>query len=62
MSVDVPRPIDPSLHPLATGNYRIATPAIQAFYDLVIPRRSVKFPHVWSPQNPPGNDRRLSGP
>ncbi len=36
MSVDVPRPIDPSLHPLATGNYRIATPAIQAFYDLVI--------------------------
>jgi retron-type reverse transcriptase len=26
------------------------------------PRRSVKFPHVWSPQNPPGNDRRLSGP
>lgn len=35
MSVDVPRPIDPALHPLATGNYRIATPAIQAFYELV---------------------------
>jgi hypothetical protein len=30
------RPIDPALHPLATGNYRIATPAIQAFYDLVV--------------------------
>ncbi len=27
-------PADP-LHPLATGNYRIATPAIEAFYDLV---------------------------
>jgi hypothetical protein len=36
MSLDVPRPIDPSLHPLATGNYRIATPAIQAFYELVV--------------------------
>jgi hypothetical protein len=36
MSVDVPRPIDPSVHPLATGNYRIATPAIQAFYELVV--------------------------
>jgi hypothetical protein len=35
MSLQVPRPIDPSLHPLATGNYRIATPAIQAFYELV---------------------------
>ncbi|KVG25960.1 ATP-binding protein [Burkholderia diffusa] len=35
MSVEVPRPIDPALHPLATGNYRIATPAIEAFYDLV---------------------------
>jgi hypothetical protein len=29
------RPIDPSLHPVETGQYRIATPAIQAFYDLV---------------------------
>ncbi len=35
MSVEVPRPIDPALHPLATGNYRIITPAIEAFYDLV---------------------------
>ncbi|WP_367190251.1 hypothetical protein [Burkholderia sp. Ed8] len=35
MSVEVPRPIDPAVHPLATGNYRIATPAIEAFYDLV---------------------------
>lgn len=35
MSLQIPRPIDPSLHPLATGNYRIATPAIQEFYDLV---------------------------
>ena len=26
------------------------------------PRRSVKFPHVWSLQNPPVSDRRLSGP
>ncbi|SAL03568.1 Metallo-beta-lactamase superfamily protein [Caballeronia fortuita] len=26
------------------------------------PRRSVKCPHVWSLQNPPVNDRRLSGP
>lgn len=30
-----PRPIDPALHPLESGNYRIATPAIQAFYQLV---------------------------
>ena len=29
MSLQVPRPIDPSLILLATGNYRIATPAIQ---------------------------------
>ena len=35
MSSPSGRPIDPSLHPLATGNYRIATPAIQAFYQLV---------------------------
>ena len=27
------RPIDPALHPIETGNYRIATPAIQAFSD-----------------------------
>jgi hypothetical protein len=26
MSLQVPRPIDPSLHPLATGNCRIAAP------------------------------------
>ncbi|MDM0118109.1 ATP-binding protein [Variovorax sp. J22R133] len=30
-----PRPIDPALHPIETGCYRIATPAIQAFSDLV---------------------------
>ena len=35
MSLQVPRPIDPSLHPLVTGNYRLATPAIEAFYELV---------------------------
>ena len=36
MSLHVPRPIDPSLHPLVTGNYRIATPAIEAFYELIV--------------------------
>jgi hypothetical protein len=36
MSIGIPRPIDPSIHPLATGNYRIATPAMQALYDLVV--------------------------
>ena len=36
MSFEIPRPIDPSLHPLSTGNYRIATPAIREFYDLVV--------------------------
>lgn len=35
MSPQIPRPIDPSLHPLVTGNYRIATPAIEAFYELI---------------------------
>ncbi|MBB5429848.1 midasin (ATPase involved in ribosome maturation) [Paraburkholderia sp. JPY158] len=35
MSLQVPRPVDPSLHPLVTGNYRLATPAIEAFYELV---------------------------
>jgi len=29
------RPIDPPLHPVESGNYRIATPAIQTFYQLV---------------------------
>src|SRR5689334_6461237 len=29
------RPIDPALHPIETGNYRIATPAIQTFFDLI---------------------------
>ena len=29
------RPLDPALHPIETGGYRIATPAIQAFSDLV---------------------------
>lgn len=36
MSLEIPRPVDPSLHPLVTGNYRIATPAIDAFYELVV--------------------------
>lgn len=36
MSLEIPRPIDPSLHPLVTGNYRIATPAIEAFYEPVM--------------------------
>ncbi|WP_200819125.1 hypothetical protein, partial [Caballeronia telluris] len=40
----------------AFGNLRLVDK------DEIAPRRSVKFPHVWSPQNPPGNDRRLSGP
>ena len=30
------RPIDPALHPLETGHYRIATQAIQAFYELIV--------------------------
>ena len=34
-STSVARPIDPTLHPIETGSYRIATPAIQAFSDLV---------------------------
>ena len=33
---DTARPIDPALHPIETGNYRIATAAIQAFYQLVL--------------------------
>lgn len=35
MSLQIPRPVDPSLHPLITGNYRLATPAIEVFYELV---------------------------
>src|SRR6202171_5831105 len=35
MSLQIQRPIDPSLHPLVTGNYRLATPAIETFYELV---------------------------
>lgn len=35
MSLQTSRPIDPSLHPLVTGNYRLATPAIEALYELV---------------------------
>jgi hypothetical protein len=34
MSVERPRPVDPATHPLVTGNYRIATAAIQDFYEL----------------------------
>ena len=29
------RPLDPDLHPVHTGNYRVATAAIQSFYELV---------------------------
>lgn len=36
MSLQVSRPVDPSVHPLVTGNYRIATPAIESFYELVL--------------------------
>jgi len=36
MSLHIERPIDPLLHPLVTGNYRIATPAIESFYELVV--------------------------
>jgi hypothetical protein len=36
MSLQIPRPVDPSLHPLVTGNYRLATPAIEVFYELVM--------------------------
>ncbi|NUX57903.1 ATP-binding protein [Paraburkholderia youngii] len=35
MSLQIPRPVDPSLYPLVTGNYRLATPAIETFYELV---------------------------
>jgi hypothetical protein len=35
LSTSMGRPIDPALHPIETGGYRIATPAIQAFSDLV---------------------------
>lgn len=34
-SASVARPIEPTLHPIETGSYRIPTPAIQAFSDLV---------------------------
>ena len=37
----MPRPIDPLLHPLVTGNYRLATPAIESFYELVT--RSLRY-------------------
>jgi len=36
MSLKLPRPIHPDLHPIATGNYRVATPAIEEFYQLVL--------------------------
>ena len=35
MAGTVVRPIPSDLHPIVTGNYRIATPAIQAFYELI---------------------------
>lgn len=36
MANTVVRPVASNLHPIETGNYRIATPAIQAFYELVV--------------------------
>ncbi|MEX3859709.1 AAA family ATPase [Paraburkholderia sp. BR10923] len=42
MSVEIPRPIDPSLRPLATGNYRIATPAIEVLHELVM--KCLRYP------------------
>jgi hypothetical protein len=33
---ELSRPIAPDLHPIATGNYRIATPAIQELHELVM--------------------------
>ncbi len=35
VAATVTRPIDAALHPIETGNYRIATPAIQALYELI---------------------------
>lgn len=35
MTARLNRPLALELHPLETGNYRIGTPAIQSFYDLV---------------------------
>ena len=35
MAGTIVRPIPSDLHPIVTGNYRIATPAIQAFYELI---------------------------
>lgn len=35
MSAKMIRPIAPDLHPIATGNYRIGTAAIEAFYELI---------------------------
>lgn len=35
MPIDHPKPVDPAMHPLATGNYHIATPASEVFYELV---------------------------
>ncbi len=29
------RPVEPSQHPLVTDNYRAATPALEAFYELI---------------------------
>ncbi|HEX6708008.1 MAG TPA: ATP-binding protein [Albitalea sp.] len=43
MSEQPSRPIDPALHPIEVGNHRVATPAIQAFNDLV--NRCLRF-HV----------------
>jgi midasin (ATPase involved in ribosome maturation) len=36
MSTNNIRPVSLELHPIETGNYRIATPAIQEFYELII--------------------------
>ena len=43
MSLQMQRPLDPALHPLAADNYRIATPAIEAFYELVVRYRHYRI-------------------
>jgi hypothetical protein len=35
IAATITRPVDLARHPIETGNYRIATPAIQAFYELI---------------------------
>ena len=53
MSLKLPRPIAPDLHPIATGNYRIATPAIQGFCRIIY-QTAEFFRHGASPLNKDG--------